>query len=166
MDKRISDLKQVVFLEGDLKIDEELSIFTGVTGRKLWPKGNEILKKKCGSEFVQDDFCHEQYLVITEGEERVLLSGCAHNGILNILEKFEEHFGGLPTHVISGFHMMKKEDFDKEDIEIIQNTAKELYSMDTMFYTGHCTGTVGTALLKDLMGAHLEVLTTGITFEI
>ena len=87
MDKRISELPQVVFLEGDLQIDNELSIFTGVTGRKLWPKGNEILKKKCGSEFVQDDFCHEQYLVITEGEERVLLSGCAHNGILNIMEK-------------------------------------------------------------------------------
>ena len=44
MDKRISELKQVAFLEGDFKIDEELSIFTGVTGRKLWPKGNEILK--------------------------------------------------------------------------------------------------------------------------
>ena len=87
MDKKIAGLSQVVFLEGDLEIDQELSIFTDVTGRKLWPKGNEILKKKCGNEFLQDDFCHEQYLVVTEDDKRVLLSGCAHNGILNILER-------------------------------------------------------------------------------
>ena len=76
MDKKISELSQVVFLEGDLVIDEELTIFTGVTGRKLWPKGNEILKKKCGNEFVQDDFCHEQYLVVDYSLDRIVNYKC------------------------------------------------------------------------------------------
>ena len=161
MDKRISELPQVVFLEGDLQIDNELSIFTGVTGRKLWPKGNEILKKKCGSEFVQDDFCHEQYLVITEGEERVLLSGCAHNGILNILEKFEEHFGGLPTHVISGFHMMKKSDYTLEDARLIEETARILSNKDTKFYSGHCTGEYPLGVLKGILKEKIVEMHSG-----
>lgn len=161
MDKRISELPQVVFLEGDLQIDNELSIFTGVTGRKLWPKGNEILKKKCGSEFVQDDFCHEQYLVITEGEERVLLSGCAHNGILNILEKFKEHFGGFPTHVISGFHMMKKSDYTLEDTRMIEETARILSNMDTKFYSGHCTGEYPLGVLKGILKEKIVEMHSG-----
>ncbi len=163
MDERISDLPQVVFLEGDLKPDEELSIFTGVTGRKLWPKGNEILKKKCGSEFVQDDFCHEQYLVVKEGNKRVLLSGCAHNGILNILDKYEELFGGQPTHVISGFHMMKKNEYTREDTEMIEETGRILSGMDTLFYSGHCTGEYPLQVLREIMKDKLTALHSGET---
>ena len=161
MDKRISELKQVAFLEGDFKIDEELSIFTGVTGRKLWPKGNEILKKKCGSEFVQDDFCHEQYLVITEDEKRVLLSGCAHNGILNILEQFEGLFGGIPSHVISGFHMMKKNEYTLEDTKMIEETAHVLGKMDTKFYSGHCTGEYPLGVLKGILKEKIVEMHSG-----
>ena len=32
----------------------------------------------------------------TEGNRKILLSGCAHNGILNILDRFRELFGGAP----------------------------------------------------------------------
>ena len=161
MDKKISDLEQVVFLDGDLKLDEELHIFSGVTGRKLWPKGNEILKKKCGDEFIQDDFCHEQYLVVREGGRRVLLSGCAHNGILNILEKYEELYGEKPTHVISGFHMMKKKDYTREDTSMIEETGRILNQMNTCFYSGHCTGEYPLGILKDILKSKLIEIHSG-----
>lgn len=161
MDEKIKDLPQVVFLEDDFTIDEELVIFTNVTGRKLWPKGNEILKKKCGDEFVQDDFCHEQYLVIKEGNKRVLLSGCAHNGILNILDKYEELFGGWPTHVISGFHMMKKNDYTEEDTKMIEETGRILSGMDTFFYSGHCTGEYPLQVLRGIMKEKLTQIHSG-----
>ena len=161
IDKRISALSQVVFLEGDLKIDEELSIFTGVTGRKLWPKGNEILKRKCDGEFLQDDFCHEQYLVVTEEDKKILLSGCAHNGILNILDRYAEIFGDKPTHVISGFHMMKKDDYTKADTKMIEETAHILSKMDTLFYSGHCTGEYPLFVLKSIMKDKLKAIHSG-----
>lgn len=161
MDKRISEMPQVVFLEGDLRIDEELLIFTGVTGRKLWPKGNEILKRKCGNEFIQDDFCHEQYLVVTEGDEKVLLSGCAHNGILNILDRYEELLGEQPTHVVSGFHMMKKNDYTEDDTQMIEETAHILSQTDTCFYSGHCTGEYPLRVLKEIMKDKLTEIHSG-----
>ena len=70
IDKRIEGLPNVTLVEKDMEIDSELSVFTGVTGRHLWPAGNKILLKKENDEFIQDDFSHEQYLVIKDDEDR------------------------------------------------------------------------------------------------
>ena len=161
IDKAILELPQTVVIDGNFRIDDELFLFTNITGRKYWAKGNLILKRRVGEEFVQDTFDHEQCLVITQDNENVLLSGCAHNGILNILEAYNQYFEKQPKMVISGFHMMKKEAFDKDDIEIIQNTAKELLNMDTIFYTGHCTGEPAFDIMKEIMQDRLIFVHSG-----
>ncbi len=160
MDPAIAALSAVVFLEDDLRLDDELSLFTGVTGRKLWPKGNKILKKKIDDGFIQDEFDHEQYLVVAEDGNKVLLSGCAHNGILNILETYRERFGGEPTHVISGFHTTSPV-YTEEDDAIIRETARALVKTNTIYYSGHCTGEHPMRLLKEIMGEQLIVMHSG-----
>ena len=37
---------------------------------------------------VADTFDHEQNLIIEEEGKSLLITGCAHNGIINILEHF------------------------------------------------------------------------------
>ncbi len=160
MDERIASLDRVMFLEGDAEIDGELTLFSGVHGKRLLPRGNAMLKKKCGDLFLQDDFGHEQYLVVSEGERRILLSGCAHNGILNILDAYRAHFGGEPTHVISGFHTVMPAYAD-EDVSLIRQTAEALLQMNTLFYTGHCTGEYPLQLFKSIMGEKLTVFHSG-----
>ncbi len=159
-DKCIFDLKQVYQLSENTVIDDELSVFCGVTARRLWPKSNTSLKKKLGNDFVQDEFDHEQYIAVTEGEQRVLISGCAHNGILNILEEYKRIYGNEPTHVISGFHTVKNE-YTNEDEYIILQIAKALSEMKTVFYSGHCTGEYALELMKSIMGDKLVVLHSG-----
>ena len=70
---------------------EQYETFTlkskGLDELKCWPEGNLVLKEKAESKYIQDSFVHEQYIVIHENEKSVLISGCAHNGILNILEE-------------------------------------------------------------------------------
>lgn len=39
---------------------------------------------------------HEQYPVINEENKQILISGCAHNGILNILDRYREIYGMDP----------------------------------------------------------------------
>ncbi len=160
MDKRIGELDRVILVEDDLVIDGELSLFTHVKGRRLWPRGNQILKEKQGDVFVQDEFDHEQYLVVTEGERRVLLSGCAHNGILNILEAYRTRYGGEPTHVISGFHTTMPE-YAPADDALIAEIATELAKMGIKFYSGHCTGAYPMQILERIMGIQLTVLHSG-----
>lgn len=168
IDPEIRKLPNVHLLNDDeniVHIDHNIYVFSGVTGRRLWPEGNLILKKKEGNAFVQDDFSHEIYLVLKEDDKLILISGCAHNGILNILDHFEALYGTEPDVVISGFHMMRKEYRDC-DLNQIRDIGNELTKKKTKFYTGHCTGEVAFAILSETMGDQIMYLHCGETIEI
>ena len=99
--------------------------------------------------------------MIEEDNRKVLLSGCAHNGILNILEKYREIYGSDPDVVISGFHMEQKSGYAEEDLEVVRKIALELKKTDTKFYTGHCTGEVPYQILKECLAEQLEYVHSG-----
>lgn len=89
----LADLPQCVLLEGDARIGDGIALFTDIRGRRLWPEGNRELKRRVRGAYgkdtyAQDDFRHEQCLVLEAGSFHVLLSGCAHNGVLNILDRY------------------------------------------------------------------------------
>ena len=157
----IRALPQVVPVRGNLKIDEELFLFSGLKGKRDLPVSNGNLRKKEGGRLVPDDFVHEQCLVITERNRHVLFSGCAHNGILNILDRFEELFGGAPDVVISGFHMMKKSAYTEKEQNVICSTAEKLKEYPTMFYTCHCTGLPAYDMMKEIMGGKIAYVHCG-----
>ena len=157
----IRALPQVVPVRGNLKIDEELFLFGGLKGKRDLPVSNGNLRKKEGGRLVPDDFVHEQCLVITERNRHVLFSGCAHNGILNILDRFEELFGGAPDVVISGFHMMKKSAYTEKEQNVICSTAEKLKEYPTMFYTCHCTGLPAYDMMKEIMGGKIAYVHCG-----
>lgn len=161
IDKRILSLPQVVFTDDYLEIDDELTLFSGVTGRKYFSKSNLALTERTENGEIQDSFSHEQCLVISEGERKTLLSGCAHNGILNILDKYRQLSGSDPYTVITGFHMMKKTEYTDEETAIITDTARELMKTDIRFYSGHCTGIPAFDMMKEIMGGRLTAIHSG-----
>ena len=161
IDHRIEQLPQVTYIEHNTQIDEELSIYTNIQGRRLWPQGNTTLHKRVENEYIQDLFDHEQCLVIHENNKYVLLSGCAHNGILNILDRFKEIYGTTPDLVLSGFHMLKSQGYTLQDQEDILTTANELKNMNTIFYTGHCTGIEPYEMMKKVMKDQLHYMYIG-----
>lgn len=158
IDKDILMLQNLHLINYDLVIDEELSVFTKVYPKRNWPKGNRRLHELKNGEYIQDTFSHEMYLVIRYGEEKyIIISGCAHNGILNILDSFREIYGTDPSIVISGFHMIQSE-YTEDDLQKIRDTAEELTKMHTIFYSGHCTGEVAYQLLKETLGDKLQAI--------
>lgn len=163
IDKNILTLSQLVLVDAGIKIDEELTLFTNITGRRLWAKSNLMLKKKRNHTFVQDIFDHEQCLVVRQKGKKILLSGCAHNGILNILDTYKENYNCFPDLVISGFHMMQKAGYSNVDIKEIQETARELAETKAVFYSGHCTGKEAFAIMKEIMGEQLREIHSGET---
>lgn len=146
---------------GIFRIDDELSLFSGIGNTYPIPSANRNLRVKTKQGLRQDDFRHEQCLVVSEGGRKVLLSGCAHHGILNVLDRYRELFGGEPDVAISGFHMMKKNGYSEEDLDMIADTAKELCKVSTVFYTGHCTGTEPFEAMKKIMGGQLRYVHSG-----
>lgn len=166
LDRELRKLPQIVIVGGDLRLDKELSLFTNVTGRRMWPEGNRELKVRKQGALVQDEFSHEQYLILeTEGKE-ILVSGCAHNGILNILDAYRERRGRLPDLVISGFHMMKKSEYTVEESEMIRQTAEELRQMPVRFVTGHCTGMPAYEMMREIMGEQISYIRSGEELEL
>ncbi len=87
-----------------------------------------------------EDFRHEQYLLIEENGRRILISGCSHKGILNIMEWFR------PDVLIGGFHLMKQPCGD-----LLRSYATRLNAYPTAYYTCHCTGTEQYAFMRGTM---------------
>lgn len=104
-----------------------------------------------GDRLVPEDFRHEQYLLIEEGGKRVLVSGCSHRGILNIVEHFR------PDVLVGGFHFMKLDPGGPE----LEAAAAALKRYQSTYYTGHCTGESQFSALKALLGARLHRLSGG-----
>lgn len=161
--RRLSQLRRV---DGTLEIGEDLVLFGDVTGRKAWPESNLKLFRKDGERYVQDSFDHEQCLVIRESGLTVLLSGCAHNGIINILDRYSELWGDYPDVVISGFHMKKSLPHTPDEEETIRATARALCALPCRFYTCHCTGLPAYGLMKEIMGPRLAYLHCGDVLEL
>ena len=161
IDKLIPHLPSVYPLNGSFTLDDEISLLTVSEREYPISSTNKRLMRKAGEDFLADDFSHEQSLVITEGDKNVLMCGCAHNGILNILDAFEERYGRMPDVVIGGFHLMRRSGETEEDLDTARDIAKKLSSLDTVFYTCHCTGEACYDVMKEIMGDKLSYIRCG-----
>lgn len=151
---------------GRTALSDTLSVFSGFGDTFPRPFANEGLTVRDEQGERPDDFCHEQAAVVCEGDRRVLISGCAHSGILNILARFSALYGGAPDAVFSGFHTAKPTPYTAAEVAAIKALARELQKTDTVFYTGHCTGNEAFSLMKPLLGDRLVPLRCGDEFVI
>lgn len=153
LDAAMAGVSRLRFTEGSVLLMPNLLL---TDGNDLgWENNSWGLNRKEGNTFLPDPFRHEQYLQITEAGKRILISGCSHKGIGNIARHFQ------PDVLIGGFHMSKE-----EDPAVLRKTAECLLSLDTRYYTGHCTGEKQYALLKGIMGDRLERLSAGTVLEV
>jgi len=163
IDKDVVSLPQVRFLRGDTVIDDELEIFVIHNRSHALPSTNSNLLVREGEDYQRDDFTHEHCLVIRQEGMSILMSGCAHNGILSILDAYKEKYGTAPDMVVSGFHLMKKTDYSDSEIREIKSIAEELNNYPTMFVTCHCTGLTAFDVMKSIMGDKLKYVHSGET---
>lgn len=165
IDKALATLPQTKQIDdaGVTRVDDVLSLFGGFGMTFPRPAGNAELTVRDTAGERADTFFHEQAAVITEGERRVLISGCAHSGILNILERFSALYGGMPDAVFSGFHTAQSTPYTADEAAAVRALGRALAATGVTFYTGHCTGDEAFALLKEEMGERLCSLTCGKT---
>ena len=91
------------------------------------------------------------------------MSGCAHNGILKVMETLERKFGKemLPDLVIGGFHLMKRTEFSEADTTEIIEIANRLKKYKAHFATCHCTGIPVFNQMKEIMEDQLTYIRSG-----
>ncbi|MCD6227859.1 MAG: MBL fold metallo-hydrolase [Candidatus Omnitrophica bacterium] len=86
----------------------------------------------------------EQSLIIDRGKDLVLLCGCAHFGLLNIIEKVRRSFNKDIYCLIGGFHLMDKE---KRFIEYV---VRECRKAVKKIAPSHCTGFPAVSLFREV----------------
>lgn len=168
IDKALKDRRQIILTSDNYIIDDELMLFSNVTGRKLFSKANYKLFAKENGKIVFDKFGHEQYLVIKDDDKQIMITGCSHNGIVNIIEKYTEiHNGNLNelAYVFGGFHLFNPINKKYESDKLIYQIAEYLSGLNIKFYTCHCTGQKAYKMLKNSMGEQLNYLSVGTRIE-
>lgn len=98
--------------------------------------------------------------MIKEDGKTLLVTGCAHNGIINILEHFQTLKGRMPDYVIGGFHLSGRSG-GNEDADTIDRICKYLLGTKAKYYTCHCTGIEAYERLKSVMGDRIDYLSAG-----
>ena len=155
LDETLKYSDRLIYTEDKTVLDQGLTLYSCNTMEKVVPTeafGLTVDGKP-------DSFLHEQYLLIEEAGKRILISGCSHKGIINLVSWFR------PDVLIGGFHFMKLDTMG-EDAAKLDAAAKTLLQFPTKYYTGHCTGLAQYDYLRQRMGDRLEYLSTGQSIEL
>lgn len=154
LDLTLRDSPRMIFTDGETPIGDSLTLFSCNEKDRLLPIDSAGLTEKDGESFIPEDFRHEQYLLIEEKDKRVLVSGCSHKGIIDIVNWFR------PDALIGGFHFSKRplDNSLKRDAEALNETEAE-------FYTCHCTGVEQFEFMEKYM-TRLSYLSAGQSVEL
>lgn len=145
------------------RLDDELTLFSDVRGN-ITLGANRRLKRLQDGQLVQDTFRHEQNLLVTSGGKAVLFAGCAHSGILAILDRCRELLGRDPDVVLGGFHLYSPGTGETEPKAVVQEIGRYLAERPAVYYTGHCTGGAAFRQLEEVLGRRLRPLHGGMEF--
>jgi 7,8-dihydropterin-6-yl-methyl-4-(beta-D-ribofuranosyl)aminobenzene 5'-phosphate synthase len=149
LDKRLQGNPRLHPVADTLEIAKGLTLFSCNACPRPHGTDSGGLTKRVGDAFFADDFLHEQYLLVEQGNKRVLISGCSHKGILNIAEWF------APDVLIGGFH------FSKMPLDgALSKKAQLLAAKPTQYFTCHCTGVPQFEFMRQFM-PHLAYLACG-----
>jgi len=160
LDPALRDSQRLRFIDGTLVLDGELSLYACADRERVVPTNPFGLCVQREGEFQPEDFLHEQYLVIREGEKRVLFSGCSHRGILNIVHWFS------PDVLVGGFHFSKLDPDLPADAAFLRDAAECLLAFPTRYFTGHCTGLPVYEFMRARMGDRLTRISAGMSFTL
>ena len=161
LDTALRENPRIVLTGDELTLTPHMFLCSCNGRERRDPFGSFGLSSRRGGVTQPDDFRHEQYLVIQEGNLQVLFSGCCHHGIRNVLAAYRKLYGRDPDDVISGFHLLQRKGYSDEDVEEIVDTAHALKEFNTVFYTGHCTGEKPYEVMKGIMGDQLQYMHCG-----
>lgn len=146
-------------------VDSELYLLTEISDREYLTAASATLLERTGEEFASDRFLHEQSLIVSCEGKHVLLAGCAHRGIVNILRAGEAVIGREFDYVVSGFHLTNPGLGIDEPEALVRVVGEELLSRQkTRYITGHCTGQGPYEILREMLGGRLDTMPSGRVF--
>lgn len=166
LDKSFIKNERFIFIDNEFEINDFLTIFSKVTEKVLFPSGNKNLLVFKDGKLIEDDFSHEQYLIVKGTNKTALFTGCSHKGIINIINECKKTYNEDINYVIGGFHLFSHSKDIVEDVSNIEEYASKLLENDILYYTCHCTGEEAYKTLKKKMGRKISYLYSGMQIKL
>ena len=142
-------------IDSILDINQNLTLFLPTTLSKFYIKDLQTLSEEVKvisqhpqilfNNFYSTGIMHEieQSLVIDAGDFGIVVTGCAHAGIINIIKKAKDILDKDIAYAIGGFHLMRSS--EEEIIKVIQ----EMKNLGVEYVTPtHCSGDLAIELFK------------------
>jgi 7,8-dihydropterin-6-yl-methyl-4-(beta-D-ribofuranosyl)aminobenzene 5'-phosphate synthase len=119
---------------------------------RLRPSVSDIFQRKDGGEIGEgiystgmiEDQSYEQALLVPTSKGLIVLTGCAHPGILEVVKRARELTRQDVYFVMGGFHLTST------DPARVRTIARELRTLTKRIGPCHCTGEKAEAILKDV----------------
>lgn len=158
-----------IFIDDNTMIDKDLFVYKNTS--EIFPKplgNNNLFINYTDKELIRDNFSHE--LIFVTGTDRLFVfTGCAHHGVLNILETVKKQHSQPIRWVVGGFHLLDAsagQTYEtEEDLAQISRILNQKYPT-AGFITGHCTGDKACEQLQSNNELHLNQFSTGFTINI
>jgi 7,8-dihydropterin-6-yl-methyl-4-(beta-D-ribofuranosyl)aminobenzene 5'-phosphate synthase len=134
--------------------DQPVELFPGawLTGPvpRTYPEHNWSVKGKVKTPegLVEDTIPEDQSLILNTANGLVMVTGCGHAGVINILTFAEKEFPNTPVYaVVGGVHLFPAPD------EQIDGTADKLKGFGLSYLVGaHCTGIESVYQIRQRLG--------------
>ena len=136
------------FVNQDIvNLTENIMIFTNFNRKDEFENINETMFLKQDEEYIKDQFLEEISLGIKTPRGLVVIVGCSHVGVVNIVDTIIERTGLQIYALIGGTHLVKEDDEKiNKIIEYLKEKEIELIG------ACHCTGKQG----ETMLGQQLE----------
>jgi len=145
----------------------DVIIFSNSSDSFPAPEANRMLYSDKGNGIAHDDFKHELFICFGT-EELLVYTGCAHKGLLNMLDAIERGTEKPVSKLIGGFHLPDSTEsllFEtEEELSVIGTELQALYP-HTHFITGHCTGYQAFNQFKEKLQERIVWFYTGYSIE-
>jgi 7,8-dihydropterin-6-yl-methyl-4-(beta-D-ribofuranosyl)aminobenzene 5'-phosphate synthase len=155
------------FIKKNMHIGSDVLIFSDSSDSFPAPEANRMLYSDKGDGIDHDDFKHELFICFGT-EELMVYTGCAHKGLLNMLDAIERGTEKPVSKLIGGFHLPDSTEsllFEIEEELSVIGTELQTHYPHTHFITGHCTGSHAFNQLKEKLQERIVWFYTGYSIE-
>lgn len=129
--------------EDIINLTENVMVFTNFQREEEFENTDPHMYLKKEKNYIKDEFLDEISLGIKSSKGLVIIVGCSHVGVLNIINTIEDRTGLKVYGLIGGTHLVK------EDDEKINKIIEYLKEKDIKLIGAcHCTGKHGETMLE------------------
>ncbi|GAA0736441.1 MBL fold metallo-hydrolase [Clostridium oceanicum] len=129
---------------GMTKLNDKVYVFTNFERTNDIEKANPNMKVKEGDSYKVDSFNDEIVMAFDTKKGLVVLLGCSHPGILNIIDTIAKRTGKSIYAVLGGTHLVEA------DEDRINKTIEHLNKMNIkLIGVSHCTGDKAVSMFKE-----------------